>query len=275
MRTGQVSASPNADRLEGLLAQAGAGRSSWMTTIVWALVLLTLSWAWQGAEMRPLDLIRDADNMRVYAREFFPPNFHDWRIYLHEMVVTLHIALWGTVLAIVAAVPLGLLSAHNVAPPWVHQPVRRMMDLCRAINEMVFAMLFIVAVGLGPFAGVLALFVHTTGTLAKLFSEAVEAIDERPVEAIRAMGAHKMAEVVYGIFPQVMPLWLSYSLYRFESNVRSASVVGMVGAGGIGVVLYEVIRGFQYAQTCAVLLMLAVTVTVIDMFSAWLRKRFI
>jgi len=275
MRTGQVSASPNADRLEGLLAQAGAGRSSWTTTIVWALVLLTLAWAWQGAEMRPLDLIRDADNMRVYAREFFPPNFHDWRIYLHEMVVTLHIAIWGTVLAIVAAVPLGLLSAHNVAPPWVHQPVRRMMDLCRAINEMVFAMLFIVAVGLGPFAGVLALFVHTTGTLAKLFSEAVEAIDERPVEAIRAMGAHKMAEVVYGIFPQVMPLWLSYSLYRFESNVRSASVVGMVGAGGIGVVLYEVIRGFQYAQTCAVLLMLAITVTVIDMFSAWLRKRFI
>ncbi len=275
MNTGKAPASPSADRLEALLAQASAGRATWVTSLVWALVLLTLAWAWQGAEMRPLDLIRDADNMRVYAREFFPPNFHDWRIYLHEMVVTLHIALWGTVLAIVAAVPLGLLSAHNVAPPWVYQPVRRLMDLCRAINEMVFAMLFIVAVGLGPFAGVLALFVHTTGTLAKLFSEAVEAIDERPVEGIRAMGAHKMAEVVYGIFPQVMPLWLSYSLYRFESNVRSASVVGMVGAGGIGVVLYEVIRGFQYAQTCAVLLMLAITVTLIDMFSAWLRKRFI
>ena len=275
MRTVQASASASADRLEALLAQAGAGRSSWTTTIVWGVVLLVLAWAWQGAEMRPLDLIRDADNMRIYAREFFPPNFHDWRIYLHEMVITLHIALWGTVLAIVAAVPLGLLSAHNVAPPWVHQPVRRLMDLCRSINEMVFAMLFIVAVGLGPFAGVLALFVHTTGTLAKLFSEAVEAIDERPVEGIRAMGGHKLAEVVYGIFPQVMPLWLSYSLYRFESNVRSASVVGMVGAGGIGVVLYEVIRGFQYAQTCAVLLMLAITVTVIDMFSAWLRKRFI
>ena len=263
------------ERLEALLMQAGGGRSTWSTTVVWALVLGTLAWAWQGAEMRPLDLIRDADNMRVYAREFFPPNLHDWRIYLHEMVVTLHIALWGTVLAIVAAIPLGLLSAHNVAPPWVHQPVRRFMDLCRAINEMVFAMLFIVAVGLGPFAGVLALFVHTTGTLAKLFSEAVEAIDERPVEGIRAMGANKLAEVVYGIFPQVMPLWLSYSLYRFESNVRSASVVGMVGAGGIGVVLYEVIRSFQYAQTCAVLIMLALTVTLIDMFSAWLRKRFI
>ena len=238
-------------------------------------MLAVLAWAWQGAEMRPLDLIKDAGNMGTFARDFFPPDFHDWRIYLKEMLVTLHIAVWGTVLAIVAAVPLGLLSAHNVAPVWVYQPVRRIMDACRAINEMVFAMLFIVAVGLGPFAGVLALFIHTTGTLAKLFAEAVEAIDPRPVEGIRATGAHKLAEIAYGVIPQVMPLWLSYSLYRFESNVRSASVVGMVGAGGIGVVLYEVIRSFQYAQTCAVLLMLVLTVTVIDVFSAWLRQRFI
>jgi len=132
-----------------------------------------------------------------------------------------------------------------------------------------------VAVGLGPFAGVLALAVHTTGTLAKLFSEAVEAIDPRPVEGIRATGAHRLVEIVYGVIPQVMPLWLSFALYRFESNVRSASVVGMVGAGGIGVVLFEVIRGFQYAQTCAVLLILVVTVSIIDLISARLRSRFI
>jgi phosphonate transport system permease protein len=262
-------------QLQSLLNQAAAARSGWRTQLGWVVVLAVLAWAWQGAEMRPLDLIRDASNMGTFARDFFPPDFHDWRIYLKEMVVTLHIAVWGTVLAIVAAVPLGLLSAHNVAPVWVYQPVRRIMDACRAINEMVFAMLFIVAVGLGPFAGVLALFIHTTGTLAKLFAEAVEAIDPRPVEGIRATGAHKLAEIAYGVIPQVMPLWLSYSLYRFESNVRSASVVGMVGAGGIGVVLYEVIRSFQYAQTCAVLLMLVVTVTVIDVFSAWLRNRFI
>jgi phosphonate transport system permease protein len=130
-------------------------------------------------------------------------------------------------------------------------------------------------VGLGPFAGVLALAVHTTGTLAKLFSEAVEAIDPRPVEGIRATGAHKLVEIVYGVLPQVMPLWLSFTLYRFESNVRSASVVGMVGAGGIGVVLFEVIRGFQYAQTCAVLLILVVSVSLIDLVSARLRQRYI
>jgi phosphonate transport system permease protein len=210
--------------------------------------------------------------MSKYAADFFPPNFKDWKLYVSEMLVTVQIAIWGTLLAILAAVPLGLLSASNVVSPWVYQPVRRLMDAFRAINEMVFAMLFIVAVGLGPFAGVLALFVHTTGTLAKLFSEAVEAVDPRPIEGIRATGAHPIAEIVYGILPQVMPLWVSYSLYRFESNVRSASVVGMVGAGGIGVILYEVIRGFQYSQTCAVLIILIATVTIIDLISSYLRK---
>jgi phosphonate transport system permease protein len=132
-----------------------------------------------------------------------------------------------------------------------------------------------VAVGLGPFAGVLALWVHTTGTLAKLFSEAVEAIDPQPVEGIRATGAHSLEEIAYGVLPQVMPLWISYTLYRFEANVRSASVVGMVGAGGIGMLLWEVIRGFQYGQTAAILLMLIVSVSLIDMLSAQLRKRLI
>jgi len=261
--------------LEKLHTLAAVNKHSWLSTGVWMLIAAVLAWAWEGAEIRPLALIHDAANMRTFAADFFPPNFKDWSLYLREMVVTLQIALWGTLLAIVAAVPMGLLSASNVAPLWIYQPVRRLMDACRATNEMVFAMLFIVAVGLGPFAGVLALFVHTTGTLSKLFSEAVEAIDPRPVEGIRATGAHKLAEIAYGVIPQVMPLWLSYSLYRFESNVRSASVVGMVGAGGIGVILFEVIRSFEYGQTCAVLLMLIVTVSFIDLMSSWLHQRFI
>jgi len=137
---------------------------------------------------------------------------------------------------------------------------------------MVFAMLFIVAVGLGPFAGVLALWVHTTGVLAKLFAEAVEAIDPRPMEGVRATGASALEEILYGVIPQVLPLWISYSLYRFESNVRSASVLGMVGAGGIGVILYEVIRGFAYAETAAVLLIIIISVTLIDVISARIRQ---
>ncbi|MFZ6638307.1 phosphonate ABC transporter, permease protein PhnE [Undibacterium sp. TC4M20W] len=243
--------------------------------LVWGIVLAILAMSWQGADMRPLELLRDSGNMLTYAASFFPPDFHEWHIYLQELLVTLQIAAWGTALAVVCSIPLGLLSSSNIAPAWVSQPVRRLMDAARAINEMVFAMLFVVAVGLGPFAGVLALFVHTTGILSKLFSEAVEAIDPQPVEGIRATGAHALEEIVYGVLPQVMPLWVSFALYRFESNVRSATVVGMVGAGGIGVILWEVIRAFQYAQTCAVLLMIVLTVSMIDVISSRLRKVFI
>ncbi|MFP8780499.1 phosphonate ABC transporter, permease protein PhnE [Hydrogenophaga sp. RWCD_12] len=240
--------------------------------IGWAAVLLVLGASWEGADMRPMDLLRDSGNMARYASEFFPPNFASWRFYVEEMVVTLQIAVWGTALAVVSAVPLGLLASSNITPWWIYQPVRRVLDAFRAINEMVFAMLFVVAVGLGPFAGVLALWIHTAGTLAKLFSEAVEAIDPQPVEGIRSTGASALHEIVYGVIPQVMPLWISYALYRFEANVRSASVVGMVGAGGIGVVLWEIIRGFQYAETAAVMLIIIVTVTAIDLVSARIRK---
>jgi phosphonate transport system permease protein len=246
--------------------------ASLTASLAWVGLFLMLTWAWEGADMRPLTLIKDSSNMVVFASEFFPPNFHDWRIYLEEMVITVHIAIWGTVLAVICAIPCGLLSAENLVPKWVYQPMRRLMDACRAINEMVFAMLFIVAVGLGPFAGVLALWVHTTGVLAKLFAEAVEAIDPRPMEGVRATGANALEEILYGVIPQVLPLWISYSLYRFESNVRSASVLGMVGAGGIGVILYEVIRGFDYAETSAVLLIIIVSVTLIDLVSARIRQ---
>jgi len=247
-------------------------RANLAALLGWGVLIALLASSWTGADMRPGDLVRDSGNMAKYASSFFPPNFSQWRYYIAEMVVTLQIALWGTALAVVCAVPLGLLSSANVAPVWVRQPVRRLMDAARAINEMVFAMLFIVAVGLGPFAGVLALWIHTTGILAKLFSEAVEAIDPQPVEGIRATGANALEEILYGVIPQVLPLWISYSLYRFESNVRSASVVGMVGAGGIGVVLWEIIRGFQYAETCAVMIIIVVCVSVIDVISARIRK---
>jgi len=242
---------------------------------LYGIVLAILAWSWQGAEIRPMALINDAGNMLVFGADFFPPDFHEWRYYLSEIIITLHIAIWGTIFAVIAAVPLGLLAASNISPWWIHQPVRRLLDSFRAINEMVFAMLFVVSVGLGPFAGVMALFIHTTGTLAKLFSEAVEAIDPQPVEGIRATGATQIEEICYGVIPQVMPLWISYTLYRFEANVRSASVVGMVGAGGVGVVLWEVIRGFQFAKTAAVLLMLIVTVSLVDVISSRIRKRFI
>jgi phosphonate transport system permease protein len=237
-------------------------------------VLLAVSFA--PAEMfKAVSLVTDFENMVEYASGFLTPDFHRWEVYTEQMVITAQIALWGTVLSIVFGIPFGLLSSENIAPVWVVQPVRRLMDAARAINELVFAMLFVVAVGLGPFAGVLALAVHNIGIIAKLFSEAVEAIDPRPVEGIRATGAGRLSEIVYGVIPQVFPLWTSYSLYRFETNVRSATVLGIVGAGGIGQILWETIRSFDYAATSAIMIIIVISVSLIDLVSQLLRRRLI
>lgn len=244
--------------------------------IVWVIVAGLLVWSWNAAEMfRAVALFTDWHNMAEFGAAFLRPNFHDWDFYISDMLVTIQIAVWGTALAVVFGIPFSILCASNVMPQWVVQPVRRLMDTCRAINEIVFALLFVVAVGLGPFAGVMALFVHNLGIFAKLFSEAVEAIDPRPVEGIRATGAVRVHEVIFGIIPQVLPLWSSFALYRFETNVRSATTLGIVGAGGIGQTLYESIRSFHYADTAAQIIIVVVTVIVIDLVSARIRKTLI
>lgn len=247
-------------------------KRSFGSLLMWGIMAALLTYSWNGADMRPMALIEDGANMGEFASGFFPPDLTEWRLYISEMIITIQIAIWGTALSVLTAIPFGILSSGNIAPMWISQPVRRLMDAARAINEIVFAMLFVVAVGLGPFAGVLALWIHTTGILAKLFSEAVEAIDPHPVEGVRATGANPLQEVIFGVIPQVLPLWISYSLYRFESNVRSATVLGIVGAGGIGALLWEYIRGFYYAETAAVMLIIIVCVTALDVMSQRLRK---
>lgn len=221
------------------------------------------------------ELFEGSSNSAEYANRYFPPDFTDWRFYLADIIETVCMGVWGTLLAAVVAAPLSVLAAENISPPWVVQPVRRIFDTMRAINEVVFALMFVVAVGLGPFAGVLALFVHTTGTLGKLFSEAIENIDLGPIEGVRASGASKVQEILFGVIPQVMPPWISFTLYRFEANVRSASVLGIVGAGGIGVSLYQSFRSFKYPKVCAILIILIVAVSLLDVISAKLRRHFI
>ena len=252
---------------EGFLASS----FKWITMGILALLL---AWSWNPVEMyRWISLYTDANNMAQFASGFMDPNFRQWESYLADMVLTIQIAIWGTFLAVLLGIPFAILSSSNICPFWIVQPVRRLMDACRAINEIVFALLFVVAVGLGPFAGVMALFVHNLGVIAKLFSEAVEAIDPRPVEGIRATGASKLQEIIYGVVPQVTSLWISFALYRFETNVRSAAVLGIVGAGGIGQPLFENIRSFAYAETAAIMIIIVVSITLIDILSQQLRKR--
>jgi phosphonate transport system permease protein len=240
---------------------------------IWIILAILLGWSWAPAEMwKVANLITDWRNMAEFGSAFLNPNFREWELYVEEMVVTIQIAIWGTALAVFLGIPFAILSSSNICPQWVVLPVRRLMDSFRAINEIVFALLFVVAVGLGPFAGVMALFIHNTGIIAKLFSEAVESIDPRPVEGIRATGASRLQEVIFGVVPQVIPLWSSYTLYRLETNVRSATVLGIIGAGGIGQTLYENIRSFHYSETAAVIIIIVVSVMLIDILSSRLRR---
>jgi phosphonate transport system permease protein len=151
--------------------------------------------------------------------------------------------------------------------------MRRFLDMLRSVPDLVVGTLFIVAVGLGPFAGVMALTISTGGVLGKLFSEAVEAIDRGPVEGVRATGAAPLQEIVWGVMPQVAPLWTSYALYRFESSSRSATVLGLIGAGGIGQVLFDSLNSFEYSRVAAIVIIIIVAVSLIDLLSQVIRSR--
>lgn len=212
---------------------------------------------------------------RFWDASWSPSDFmnKDWSLYIGKMWQTIQMALWGTALAVLVAIPLGLLASSNITPAWIQQPVRRVLDLIRSVPDLVVALIFITAVGLGPFAGVMAMMFNTGGVLAKLFSEAVEAIDKGPVEGVRATGAGRLHEIVWGVIPQVAPLWVSYGLYRFESSSRAATVLGLIGAGGIGQVLLDSTQSFKYDETGCIVLVIVVAVSGIDLLSSTIRTR--
>jgi phosphonate transport system permease protein len=242
--------------------------------LVWGGIILLLVISFGPAEISKVTrLFTNSENMQVFTARLLKPDFSEWQIYAREMWLTIQIAIWGTCLAVILAIPFGFMCAANVAPMWLVWPMRRAMDFLRSVNELVLGLVFIVAVGLGPLAGVLAIALHTAGVLAKLFSEAVESIDGRPVEGVRATGALKLHEIMWGVLPQVAPLWTSYALYRFESNSRSATVLGLIGAGGIGMKLMESMNAFKYEQTAAIGIIIIVAVTLIDMLSQAMRSR--
>jgi phosphonate transport system permease protein len=242
--------------------------------VIWGGLVLLLVVGARGAEIGKIgDLLAGGENMRQLGAEFVRPNFTDYKRYVADMWLTIQMALWGTTLALVIAVPLGLAGARNLTPAWVQQPARRLLDLLRSVPDLVIGAIFVVAVGLGPFAGVMALAVNTGGVLGKLFSEAVEAIDRAPVEGVRATGAGPLQEIMWGVLPQVTPLWTSYSLYRFESNARSATVLSLIGAGGIGQPLFDSINSFAFDQTSAIVIVILVAVSGIDLLSQLIRTR--
>lgn len=245
-----------------------------LDALIWGGVAVLLLISIDAVDLKNVTrLFTNSENMKGFAADLLRPNFADWKLFVSKMWETVQIALWGTFLAIFLGVPMGLAAARNIAPVWVVQPVRWVMNALRSIPDLVMGLLFVVAVGLGPLAGVLAIALNTAGVLAKLFSEAVESIDKGPVEGVRATGASKLHEIMWGVLPQVAPLWTSFALYRFESNSRSATVLGLIGAGGIGQVLFDRMNAFAFSDVSAVVIVVVVAVTLIDMLSQAMRKR--
>jgi phosphonate transport system permease protein len=193
-------------------------------------------------------------------------------VYLHALAETVAIAFLGTLLAAIFAFPLGLLAARNVVPVRIFQfMTRRSLDTVRGIDTLIWALIWVNVVGLGPFAGVLAIMTSDIGTFGKLFSEAIEASDRKPVEGVTAVGGTRLHQIRFGILPQVLPVMLSQVLYYFESNTRSATIIGIVGAGGIGLHLVEQIRTFEWDRVAFLILLILAAVAAIDWLSARLR----
>lgn len=210
--------------------------------------------------------------MRVWTD--IPEWFWGLRKWLRMLGETLLISYVGTLLGTVFGFCLNFLAAENTSPtPWLRFAVRRLLEFARTVPGIVFALIFVMAFGLGPMAGVLAIALHTTGALGKLFSEVVENADMRPVEGIRSTGASWLSSMRFAVLPQVIAGYASYTLLRFEINVREASVMGFVGAGGIGQELLVAIRKFYYSDVGAILVMIVVTVFLIDIGTGWLRGR--
>jgi phosphonate transport system permease protein len=200
--------------------------------------------------------------------------FWGWRKWLWMLGETILISYVGTLFGAVLGFSLNFFAAENTSPtPWLRFLVRRALEFARTVPGIVFALIFVIAFGLGPMAGVLAIAIHSTGALGKLFSEIVENADMKPVEGVRSTGASWISCMRFAVLPQVAAGYASYALLRFEINVREASVMGFVGAGGIGQELVVAIRKFYYSDVSAILLMIIVTVFVIDIGTGWMRGR--
>lgn len=251
------------------------GTRGWVTLTMSALALAyVLHWSALGAQLSWGELAAGLPQIADFASRALPPDTGVLGRLMAPALETVQIAVWGTLLAVPPAVVLSFLAARNLqSKRWLYQGTRQLLNGVRSINELILALVFVSAVGLGPFPGVLALAVHGASMLGKFFAEAIEEIDQGPLEALRATGARPLQVIVYGVLPQVLTAWIAVLLYRFEVNLRSATVLGMVGAGGLGFELVGSIKLFRYQETATCILVIMAMVIVADMISSQLRHR--
>lgn len=264
------------DHIQGNPFASGKPRVGLRGTLTAVGLLILVGWAWRGTEVSPTELVTNIPNMVNFIRLLFPP---DWRFFLNldqtiqPTIATMQLAITGTVIAVILALPLCLLAARNIANPVVYQVMRAILNVVRSIPELVWALIFVSAVGLGTFAGTLALVMGSVGSLSKVFAESIEAINPRPVEAMNAVGATQVQTISFGVIPQALPNMVSYMLLYWEHNIRASFIVGAVGGGGLGFQITTELNLFRYHQFLVHIIIIIVLVTVADRISAEVRKR--
>jgi phosphonate transport system permease protein len=245
---------------------------SWAPAATIVAIVLWSAWA---TELSGARLVEGIPFMADFLRRMVPPDLTVVGNAFAGALQTLQIAVVGTTIAALLALPVAFAAARNVAPPWLFYVTRSVLNTFRAVDTLVYALFFVAAVGLGPFPGVLAVVAYTATVLAKLYSEAIEAIDPGPVEAVTAAGATPLEVLRWGVLTQLLPQFLSFTLYRFETNIRAAAILGFVGAGGIGFYIQTYLRMLNYPAASTVLLVLITLVMLVDFASSRLRARLV
>lgn len=245
------------------------------TLQVMAVLAIILLASWYVDLLNFEKLAQGIPAIGTLAGESFPPDFTNIRNWLSPLLDTLAMSIAGSAIAVFFSIPLAFLAARNTSPhPIIFQVSRIILNALRSVPELIMGIIFVAAVGFGALPGVLALGLHSIGMVGKFFAEAIEHVDEAPVEAARAAGASKMQVLYHAVLPQVMPQFADVSIYRWEYNFRASTVMGMVGAGGIGFELMGSLRIMQYQEVFAILLVILLMVTLVDTLSGYLRKAF-
>ncbi|MCJ7696585.1 MAG: phosphonate ABC transporter, permease protein PhnE, partial [Anaerolineaceae bacterium] len=209
-----------------------------------------------------------------------PVASEELKLSIEKMIETIMLGMMSTFFGIILAIPVSFLAARNLmSTNWltlgIYYFVRGILNIIRSIEPLIWAVIAILTVGLGPFAGIIALTVHSVASLGKLYSEAIESIDPGPLEAIQATGANWIQTVIYGVIPQIIPPFVSFTIYRWDINVRMSTVIGMVGGGGIGFLLIQWIRLLDYKAAGIAVWFIAITVAILDYVSSEIRNRFV
>ncbi|MBV9190656.1 MAG: phosphonate ABC transporter, permease protein PhnE [Betaproteobacteria bacterium] len=247
---------------------------NWAARAAWLAFVVYFFYAASHLELTPARFMAGLEHGGKFVTRLFPPDFHRWQLLAKGMIESLQIAVLASALGVLISAPLALCAARNLMPAWATWPARAVMVLCRSFHPVIVAILFVKAVGFGALAGILALTVASVGFLGKLMTEAIEEISLKQVEAVRATGAPFMSVVTYAVVPQVFSRFVGFVSYETDANLRNSTMVGIVGAGGIGGTLFSAFQRFDYDFVCAIVLTIIALIMIGEVLTARVKKAF-